>query len=413
MAYAQLAQAPVSRVVLMAPSHYVPFDAVSTGTYLRLATPIGDVPVDVDACETLLASPLFVARTDTHREEHALGTHLPFLATLFPETPIVPLVCGQLTDEGVADTIELLAKAFPDDRTLWVASSDFTHFGPEFDYVPFADRVHERIEELDREGIDRILALDGKGFTTFVARTGATICGAEPVRILLGVLQRLGIRKGHLVDYTMSGKMMGDEHHSVSYAAIAFGAAAPAAPFELTEEEQAAALELARAAIASDLFGRTFDMPDDLPPALRKTGTCFVTLTIDGALRGCIGEMEGSGPLCESIARNARSAAFGDWRFTPLTAPEFDSVHLEISVLSPMRRIDGPDEFIVGTHGIWIEKGRHHAVFLPQVAPEQGWDRRTTLEHLCRKAGMKADSWQRGTTFKVFTAHVFGEGEQG
>jgi AmmeMemoRadiSam system protein B/AmmeMemoRadiSam system protein A len=409
LAYARLAGAPAARIVLIAPSHYVPFDAISTGAYGRLATPVGNVPVDVAACERLLIDPLFADRTDTHREEHALGTHLPFLTTLFPEVPIVPLVCGQLPDEAIERAAKTLAEAFPDDDTLWAASSDFTHFGADFDYVPFTDHVHARIEELDREGIDRILALDGQGFATFLERTGATICGAEPVRILLGVLRRLGIRNGELVDYTMSGKMMGDDSHSVSYAAIAFGAAKPPEPYQLTEEEQAAALRLARAAISSDLFGDKFGLPDDLPQALRDTGTCFVTLTIDGNLRGCIGEMEADGPLAESIVRNARSAAFGDWRFTPLTAPEFENVHVEISVLSPMRRVDGPEEIVIGTHGIWIEKGRHRAVYLPQVAPEQGWDRRTTLEHLCRKAGLKADAWQRGTTFKVFTAHVFGE----
>jgi AmmeMemoRadiSam system protein B/AmmeMemoRadiSam system protein A len=410
-AYGCLAGAPCRRIVLMTPSHYVPFAQLSVGTYAGLETPVGNVSVDVDGCRRLLSDPLFVARTDTHREEHALGTHLPFIATVFPDVPVIPIVCGQLDEPSVEHAAEVLAEAFPETDTLWIASSDFTHFGRDFGFAPFSDHVHARIEELDHEGIDRILALDGRGFGSFLERTGATICGADPIRVLIGVLDRLGVGTGERIGYTSSGRMMGDERHSVSYAAICFGTTAEEEPFSLTDREEEVALSLARRAIASDLFGTELEIPKDLPEGLLQDGACFVTLTIDGNLRGCIGEMQPSGRLVESIIRNARSAAFGDWRFTPLTAPEFEQVHLEISVLSPLRRIDGPEEFIVGTHGIWIEKGRHRAVFLPQVAPEQGWDRVTTLEHLCRKAGMEANAWQRGTTFKVFTAHVFEEAE--
>lgn len=411
LAYARLDASPGGRVVLLAPSHHVAFAAVSTGTRASLATPLGNLAVDTAACAALLAEPLFVARDDTHAEEHALGTQLPFLATLLPDTPVVPLVCGQLGDRAIEQAAERLVRAFPEESTRWVVSSDFTHFGPDFDFVPFRDRVHERLEELDRAGIGRILARDGEGFAAFLADTGATICGAEPIRILLGVLRRLGIADGELLGYTSSGRLTGDERHSVGYAAIAFGRSAPAGPLALAAGEQAAALALARAAIAADLFGQDFRLPGDLPPALRAEGACFVSLTVGGRLRGCIGELETAGPLAESIVRNAREAAFGDWRFSPLAAPELASARIEISVLSPLRRIAGPAEFVPGTHGVLIEKGRRSAVFLPQVAPENGWDRETTLEQLCRKASLPADAWRRGAVFKVFTAQVFAEPE--
>lgn len=409
LAYARLAEANCGRIVLLAPSHFVAFGAISTGTYARLATPLGDLAVDESACAALLADPLFVPRADTHAEEHALGTHLPFLATLFPGVPVVPLVCGQLDEAAVEHAAERLTCAFPEETTLWVASSDFTHFGADFGFVPFRDQVHERIEELDREGIDRILALDGVGFAEFMAATGATICGAEPIRILVDVLRRLGIAGGELLGYTSSGLLTGDEHHSVSYAAIAFGQASRTATGTLTADDQATALSLARAAIAADLAKQGFVLPAELPARLREPGTCFVTLTLDDQLRGCIGEMEASDCLADCIVRNARAAAFGDWRFQPLTAEEFGRATIEISVLSPLRLIADLGEFVVGTHGILIEKGRRSAVFLPQVATECGWDQRTTLEQLCRKAGLPADAWQRGCTFKVFTAQVFGE----
>ncbi len=404
LAYARLAGASCARIVLLAPSHYVPFAAISTGTYATLATPLGDVPVDTAACARLLADPCFVARTDTHADEHACGNQLPFLAALFPQVPVVPLVCGQLDDAAIGQATERLAQAFPEATTLWVASSDFTHFGADFGFVPFRDHVHERIEELDQEGIGRILALDDAGFADFLATTGATICGAEPIRILLRVLRQLGVCGGELLGYTSSGRMTGDERHSVSYAAIAFGEALVPETGGLSAEEGDMALHLARRAIAADLAKQGFSLPADVPPGLRRPGACFVTLTLDGQLRGCIGDLEATDSLADGIVRNARSAAFEDWRFQPLTAEEFARATLEISVLSPLRRIAGPDEIVVGTHGILVEKGRRSAVFLPQVATECGWDRRTTLEHLCRKAGLPADAWQRGCTFKVFTA---------
>ena len=412
-AYARLEGAPCERIVVLAPSHSVAFDSISTGTYVRLATPVGDVPVDVAACMELVAAAdsVFVPRIDTHQDEHALGTQLPLLATLFPGVPVVPLVCGQLSKDTATRAAELLARMFPEESTLWVASSDFTHFGASFGFCPFTHDVHERIEEMDREGIDCILALDGEGFREFLERTGATICGREPIGVLIGILRRLGIPGGKLIEYTSSGRATGDERHSVSYAAISFGEGSAPEAEGLAKEEQVQALQLARQAISSSLLERKEWRPDlaELAPALREIRACFVTLHIDGELRGCIGEMEGRVALAESIVNNARNAAFTDWRFQPLTAPEFEKIHIEISVLSPLRQIDDLADFVIGTHGIRLEKGRHAAVFLPQVAPEQGWDQRTTLEHLCRKAGMKADAWQRGTTFKVFTAQVFGE----
>jgi AmmeMemoRadiSam system protein A len=134
-----------------------------------------------------------------------------------------------------------------------------------------------------------------------------------------------------------------------------------------------------------------------------------VTLHLDDALRGCIGTLEAVQPLYENVIHNARNAAFRDSRFSPLTAPEFDRIDIEISVLTPPRAIASLDEFVIGRHGIILEKGHHRAVFLPQVAPEQGWDKETTLAFLSRKAGLGPDDWRRGATFSVFEAVVFGE----
>jgi AmmeMemoRadiSam system protein A len=113
--------------------------------------------------------------------------------------------------------------------------------------------------------------------------------------------------------------------------------------------------------------------------------------------------------MVDAVVQAAVSAAH-DPRFPPLEAAELDEVELEVSVLSPTEVVSGPDSIAVGTHGVVLSKGRHRAVFLPQVAVEQGWDRDTMLDHLARKAGLRTDGWREGATFEVFTAQVFTEG---
>ncbi len=177
------------------------------------------------------------------------------------------------------------------------------------------------------------------------------------------------------------------------------------------ESSRRAMLAFVRRVIA-DRFsgGRSAEQP--ALPELKEPGSCFVTLKLDGDLRGCIGSIEAVEPLGESLRHNAISAAFGDPRFPPLGAEEFDRVSIEISVLTPLRPIASLEEFVVGRDGILFQLGNRGAVFLPQVAPEQGWDRDTTLTFLSRKAGCVPDAWRApGARFFTFQAEVFGEPE--
>jgi AmmeMemoRadiSam system protein A len=133
----------------------------------------------------------------------------------------------------------------------------------------------------------------------------------------------------------------------------------------------------------------------------------FVTLTSGGRLRGCIGYIEGIKPLVDAVVENARSAAVADPRFSPVAEGDLPGLDLELSVLTPLTEVAGPGDIVVGRHGIVLAKGGRRAVFLPQVATEQGWDRATTLTHLALKAGLGPDDWRAGTEFLVFEAVVF------
>ncbi len=171
-------------------------------------------------------------------------------------------------------------------------------------------------------------------------------------------------------------------------------------------------LRTAREAIAAKLQGKIYTPDGGEDSALARPAGAFVTLHRNSALRGCIGTFESSQPLIRTVAEMAVSAAFKDPRFRPLESFELDEVELEISVLSPMRAIDNPQELTVGVHGLYVVRGVHRGVLLPQVATEHGWDRRTFLEETCRKAGLPRDAWQGGVTLYVFEAEVFGERDQ-
>lgn len=150
---------------------------------------------------------------------------------------------------------------------------------------------------------------------------------------------------------------------------------------------------------------------DALPLELWEKRAVFVTLTLrsSGALRGCIGEIEPVRPLWQAVMRRAVDAAFGDPRFPPLAPEEFSNIRFEISVLTPMRRVSSWRDIVIGRHGMLLEKAGRSAVFLPQVAPEQGWTLEETLTHLSMKAGLAPDEWRDGAVFSVFEAVVFSE----
>ena len=174
-------------------------------------------------------------------------------------------------------------------------------------------------------------------------------------------------------------------------------------------ETQQELLHIARDSIRTGLDGLPYHPPRSEDPALDRVAGAFVTLHAAGALRGCIGTLEGTRPLGQAVAELARSAAFHDPRFPALTKREWPAIQLEISVLSPLRVISDPREVQVGRHGLVLSQEGQRGVLLPQVAVEYGWDRETFLEHTCRKAGLAPDAWRRGARIEVFEAQVFGE----
>ncbi len=214
------------RALILAPSHGVPFSGIGCCSYTAYGTPLGNIPVDADATAKITGhSCQWIESIDVaHKSEHSLEVELPFLATLFPGLPIIPLICGHV-DKQIAECIGKILLQFFGPSTLWVISSDFTHFGYSFGYVPFKTDVPENLRKLDLGAVEKISALDFDGFSKYVESTGATICGANPIRILLKTANLAAAKgaelKASLIEYTTSGESTGDWSHCVSYAGIA------------------------------------------------------------------------------------------------------------------------------------------------------------------------------------------------
>ncbi len=176
---------------------------------------------------------------------------------------------------------------------------------------------------------------------------------------------------------------------------------------EFTPEERGILLRLAHEAILSTLEKREIALQ---PPSshLAEPRGVFTTIHLHRALRGCVGFVFPQGSLYRNVAETARSAAFGDTRFPPVTREEAPHLVVELSILSPLSPI-APEQIEIGRHGLLISMAGHRGLLLPQVPLEHGWDRIAFLEQTCRKAGLPSDAWKNGASIEAFTAEVFGD----
>ncbi len=423
----------------------IPRRGVSVGMYSSFQTPLGDIPVDEEACRQLLddESGLFQWEPRAHTPEHSLENHLPFLQVALGKFKLVPLMFGSLRDDDYKTVAAVLEK-FLDDETLFVASTDFTHYGRSYGYTPFPldDKTPGKLEALATLAFGFITRADPAGFRGHLAKTRDTICGRVPVTALLEVLEDRAA--GHVLKFDTSGRMSGSYSLSVSYASIVFtgqdkGSSAkksandePAAELDretydrnrdLNEAEQATMLKLARRSLESHfgLASKPIVPSAEFPctPMLEQPLGVFVTLKKEGDLRGCIGNVqEGRMPLYQLVQEFVVYSAVNDHRFKPMTKDEVGDVHIEISV---MRHVDSPrspfkpcsdvSKIVVGRHGLLVERApRDRGILLPQVPLEQKWNLEQYLDGICRKAGLPRSALDDPKTkLYTFSAQVFGE----
>ncbi len=404
--YKPLKGAGYKRIVVLAPSHHTFYQGGSIAKVDAYETPLGKIMLDRVACDTLMKSQYFSDRPEAHSQEHSIEIQLPFLQRVLGDFTLVPIVISELTSGeciGIADAIRPLL----DRDTLLVISSDFTHQGPRFQYVPFKDRVKENIQRLDFVAVNFILNLNVRGFGDFLEKTKATICGRNPIKI--GMMALPMQTQVEFVRYETSGDKTKDYSETVSYCSMLFRERTD----YLDENETKALLQSARATLTETFKQKkpTESMiPEDrLTARLQQPKGVFVTLNKKDSLRGCIGHLESDQPLFKAVPNTVLLSAFSDRRFEPLEEKELNEIDIEISVMSPMKTIDSWKEIVLGRDGIVVEKNGRRALYLPQVALEQGWNIEDTLSHLCEKASLNANDWKSGCSFQTFTAQVFGE----
>jgi AmmeMemoRadiSam system protein B/AmmeMemoRadiSam system protein A len=437
--YALLRGQNVKRVVLLAISHHLPLRGASIPDVTHFETPLGLIPLDGAAVARLRRTSVVDAVAQAENQEHSLEMQLPLLQRVLSGFTLVPILVGELRDADYAELASALAEIV-DKETVVIASSDFTHRGDNYGYEvpPGKGSIQARLATVDDGSVAQILKPSRKGLLGHADKTGTTICGLHPIALLLELLGRFQGMRGQVVSRYTSGDVTGDWSSSVTYIDVAFTGKWPGSSkleaaraggekmFPLDDQDKATLIRLARTSLEASVRKGSFDpeVKKTVPitkPLERKAGA-FVTLKCkmsdDGRcvgrgedLRGCIGTIEPTDSVYNTVAMRAASAALEDTRFPhTVNVEELPFITIEISVLTPPVPVKSAEEIVIGKHGIILSVGWNRATFLPQVAPEQGWDRTTTLRHLALKAGLEADAWKRAE-FRVYEAIVFGEDE--
>jgi hypothetical protein len=396
-------------VVVIGPSHRDAFTGLSVYDTTRFDTPLGQIPCDRELIGKLIgAHPNIGYRPSAHRDEHSLEVQVPFLQRALANFKLVMVVAGGRDPEAELKLVDLLAEYAKHKRVLVVASSDLSHY-----------HGYAEANKLDAVALASIAALDTPALIRDIGAERCEACGILPVLITMDYAKRLGAHRGVLLKQANSGDTAGPKDKVVGYAALAFwrdgaggGEKASGKSVSIGHLDAAARTELlgiARRAIAETVRGSQRTETKTANPALQTPQGAFVTITIGGELRGCIGTFREDTPLFRTVAQMAVAAAKEDPRFPPLSAAELPKIHVEISALTPMKPVADVREIEVGRHGLYITRGFNSGVLLPQVATEYGWDRTTFLEQTCRKAGLPKNAWQEGAKILSFEAEVFGE----
>ena len=386
-------------------------------------TPLGTVQIDKAITDALLKEDsISVPDQAAHAREHSIEVHVPFVQHLFPGAKIVAAVVGTQDPALCARFGRALGRVLKDRQVLIVASSDLSHYPSARDATSVDRRTLEAIASLSPE---RLHSSAQAEMQRGVPDLATTACGEAPIMAAMTAATLLGATRGTVVSYANSADVaVGDPSRAVGYGAVVFTAGErgsdtsaltpppiPPKDTPLTAADKKALLQLARETLQRYLNTETLPLARGLDPKLQRDQGVFVTLKKRGDLRGCIGNITGGAPLCRLVTIMALEAALNDPRFSKVQPRELDSLEIEISVLTPLRSIRAPQEIVVGRDGVVLSKNGRSAVFLPQVATEQGWGRDEMLDNLSLKAGLPANAWRTGASFSVFQAEVFGEGD--
>lgn len=406
--FKQLEGTDFKKIIIISPSHYVSFDGMSVYNKGAFETPLGIIKIDKELADKIMAKDKrFIFYPEAHLKEHAIEVELPFLQKMYKDKDfkIVPITMGNPETDDIRILSDTLYDVMDKD-TLLIISVDLSHYYP-----------YDKAVELDTNSTSAIEHLDAQKMLKDINSHNSEIDAPIAVLGMITLANRYNA-KAKIIKYANSGDVTGDKSRVVGYSSIVVYI-----PSDLQEkgdmimkveylskEEKVKLLEIAKLSIIEAVTGKRQFFPNVTEEKLKENCGAFVTIKENNELRGCIGYIQAVKPLYETVKDVAKSAAVNDYRFNPVAENELDKLELEISVLTPLKKIKDINEIEVGKHGLVMKQGFNSGLLLPQVATEYNWDKGTFLKETCRKAGLPQDAWKdKSTEIYTFSAEVFGE----
>jgi len=388
-------------IFIIGSSHHINFNGVSIYNEGDYTTPLGKVKSNHTIIAKLLEKDFIVYNKKAHAQEHTIEVQLPFLQTLYQkDLQIIPIVVATSELQTIQKLVHTLKPYFTEEN-LFVISTDLSHF-PNYTDANCVDM--ELLHSIEKNNIQTFIETlqDPKRHSIPNLQTSA--CGYSSVLTLLELTQDQPYRY-ELLAYKNSGDTLhGDKNRVVGYGAMRVYKN----DFFISSQEKQTIKEIAKLTLYEAVIENkraTIDIKE-LPPLLHQHLGAFVTLYLDGKLKGCIGRFEPNQPLYEVIQDMSIAASRYDKRFTPVKAKELKNVKIEISLLSPRKKTTMQD-IVIGEDGIYVEYGTKSGTYLPHVATQMGWDTEQFVKSCCKeKAGMTQEECTKATLYS-YKALVF------
>ena len=392
---------------------------VSVFTDDSFVTPLGEAIIDRRLTDRFLKySPELEGISDAFSSENSIELQIPFIQVAAPDAKLVILAITDQTLENCRFLADILAATLRDEKEcVIIASSDMSH------YLPY-----EEANEKDSRTIELMKKMDPEELYKTSRRNNHDLCcGYGAIYAVMSASKKLGADTVKILKYANSGNTSGTRDSVVGYLSAAFirsskevSVVKERSPVKetlmggknmLDADQKKELLRIARDTIRQKLENGTRLEVATEDEYLQKEMGVFVTLHKNGRLRGCMGSMVAREPLYLAVRNMAIASASQDYRFPTMSKEEIDEIDIEISALTPMRKISDSAEIELGKHGVMVIQGENTGVYLPQVATETGWTKEEFMDSLCtQKARIPHDAWKTGQCdIFVFTAEVFGE----
>jgi len=379
-------------------------------------TPLGKIEINTEIANALIeSSPIIDFVPETHESEHSLEIQLPFLQMALKDFRIVPVSFSHMSMTETEELINSLAKVLNNrDDVFIIASTDMSHY-----------HTYSQAVKMDREALEYIIDNNANDLIDALSKRNIELCGWGTVLTLMKLSNIFGAENITMLNYANSGDVTGDTSQVVGYGSVAFSFPGTfegikysenddipgTDDYDLTREEKIYLLQLARQSIDEYVKNRRRLQPEKpKDKKLTKNAAVFVTLNKDGSLRGCIGQMVAQAPIYKAVRDMAISASSNDYRFQPVKTNELDKIDIEISVLSPMKKIDSYKDVRLGIDGVYIighhNGGTRTGVFLPSVATDTGWSLDEFLGELCSQKANLPREFYKHPDAEIFTFTV-------